>query len=111
MVVLLNKGDGTFGKATIYRMCAGCLAADAVAIADFNLDGNPDIAVASQSGDSALFYGNGEGQFGAANPIKDPIGSDGGYSIAAGDFNNDKAPDLAIPIELNGTVAILLNTH
>jgi len=38
-------------------------------------------------------------------------GHPGGYSIAAGDFNNDHAPDLAIPIEEYGKVAILLNTQ
>ena len=40
----------------------------------------------------------------------DEIGTDGGYSIAAGDFNDDGAPDLAVPIEEYGKVAILLNT-
>jgi len=35
----------------------------------------------------------------------------GGYSIASGDFNNDHAPDLAIPVEEYGKVAILLNTQ
>jgi len=38
------------------------------------------------------------------------FGSDGGYSIAAGDFNNHKAPDPAIPIQNYGQFAILLNT-
>ena len=31
--------------------------------------------------------------------------------LAVGDFNNDKTPDLAIPIEAYGKVAILLNTQ
>jgi FG-GAP-like repeat len=111
MVVLLNNGNGTFGKPTIYRPCSNnCVAPVAVTVADFNLDGHLDVAVAAQENDSYLFYGKGDGSFGAPLPIKDEIGTDGGFSIAAGDFNNDQAPDLAIPIQNNGKVAILLNT-
>jgi hypothetical protein len=111
MVLLLNNGDGTFGKPAIYRPCGNnCLPPEACTVADFNRDGHLDVACATNRNDSYLFYGNGQGNFGAAIPIKDTINFNGGYSIAAGDFNNDKAPDLAIPIELKGKVAILLNT-
>ena len=78
--------------------------------ADFNLDGNLDVACATNSNDSYFFYGKGNGKFGPAIPIKDTINFNGGYSIAAGDFDRDNAPDLAIPIELKGKVAVLLNT-
>jgi hypothetical protein len=44
--------------------------------------------------------------------IKDEIGTDGGYSIASGNFiTGDQAPDLAIPIQDDGKVAIMLNTQ
>jgi hypothetical protein len=52
-----------------------------------------------------------DGTFGLAIHLKDTIQFKGGYSIAAGDFNNDKAPDLAIPIQNYGKVAIMLNTQ
>ncbi|HSZ01457.1 MAG TPA: VCBS repeat-containing protein [Terriglobales bacterium] len=112
MVVLLNQGNGTFGKPAIYRPCSNnCVAPVAAVVADFNLDGHLDVAVAAQENDSYLFYGKGDGTFGLAVPISDPIKSNGGFSIAAGDFNNDNAPDLAIPVEQYGKVAILLNTQ
>ena len=79
-------------------------------VADFNRDGHLDVACATSFQNSYFFYGGGNGHFGEANPINDTINFNGGYSIAAGDFNNDKAPDLAIPIELKGKVAIMLNT-
>jgi len=113
MVVLLNNGGGTFGKATIYPpTCQNCVAPEACVVADFNLDGRLDVACATSIDDSYLFYGKGEGKFGPSIPINDTIKFQGGYSIAAGNFiTNNKAPDLAIPIEEYGKVAILLNTQ
>ncbi len=112
MVVLLNKGNGTFGKPTIYRPCSdNCEAPEACVVADFNLDGNLDVACATNINDSYFFYGDGTGKFGPAIPINDTINFNGGYSIAAGDFDHNGAPDLAIPIELKGKVAVLLNTQ
>jgi hypothetical protein len=111
MAVLLNKGNGTFGKPTIYPpACNNCVAPEACVVADLNLDGHLDVACATEIDDSYLFYGKGNGKFGPSIPIDNTINFQGGFSIAAGDFNNDQAPDLAIPIELKGKVAIMLNT-
>ncbi len=111
MVVLLNKGDGTFGKPTIYPpACPDCEAPFACVVADFNLDGKLDVACATSIDDSYFFYGKGNGKFGPSIPIDNTINFQGGFSIAAGDFNNDQAPDLAIPIQDKGKVAIMLNT-
>jgi FG-GAP-like repeat len=112
LVVLLNKGDGTFGSAKIYPPCTGsppCESPQAVAVADFNLDGHIDAAVATHIDDSYFYYGKGDGTFGLAKHLKNTIQLKGGFSIAAGDFDNDGAPDLAMPIQNYGKVAILLN--
>jgi hypothetical protein len=112
MVIRLNKGDGTFGNPTVHRPCAGKCSAgpEACTVADFNLDGKLDVACSASIDDSYFFYGKGDGTFGTAIAIADTIKNQGGYGIAAGDFNNDGAPDLAIPIEEYGKVAIMLNT-
>jgi VCBS repeat-containing protein len=65
-----------------------------VGIADFNLDGNLDIAVANRlSNNVSVLLGNGNGSFSAANNFgiaNNPI------SVAVGDFNGDSKPDFAV---------------
>jgi hypothetical protein len=112
MVVLLSNGDGTFGKPTIYQPTfQNWQPPDACTVADFNLDGKLDVACAPEGNDAYVFYGKGNGTFKPGIEIHEAINHQGGFSIAAGDFNHDNAPDLAIPIELKGKVAILLNTQ
>jgi len=111
MVVLLNNGDGTFGKFKIYQPTFfNWQPPDACTVADFNLDGKLDVACAPEGNDAYVFYGKGNGTFGPGIEITTAIDHQGGFSIASGDFNHDGAPDLAIPIEEYGKVAILLNT-
>jgi hypothetical protein len=113
IAVLLNKGDGTFAKPVLYSTALS--GSDAygytVVVADFNLDGNPDLAAVNQDGNSALLYGKGDGRFKPAVAIQDRFGFDGGITLTAGDFNNDHAPDLAIGILNDARVAIMLNTQ
>jgi hypothetical protein len=110
MVVLLNKGDGMFGKPSIYLpSCSECQAPEACVVADFNLDNNLDVACVADYGESYLFHGDGKGGFPTQIGFNETIGNVGGFSLAVGDFNNDKVPDLAIPLELKGKVAIMLN--
>ena len=112
MVVLLNTGDGHFGQPKIYRPTFHPVGPpEACVVADFNLDGKLDVACAADLDDSYIFYGKGDGTFPTSARIHNTIQNQGGFSIAAGDFNNDKAPDLAIPIQDKGKVAILLNTQ
>jgi FG-GAP-like repeat len=111
MVVLLNQGDGTFGKPAIYQPTFfNWQPPEACTVADFNLDDKLDAACAPGGNDAYVFYGKGNGKFGPGIEITTAINHEGGFSIAAGDFNNDQTPDLAIPIQNKGKVAILLNT-
>jgi len=110
--VLLNHGDGTFAAVKLYptSLPGDSTGADGVVIADFNLDGKLDLAASNQDGNSALFYGKGDGTFKAAIPIHDEIKFDGAFGLTVGDFNNDQAPDLAFAMYFKPKVAILLNT-
>src|SRR3984893_5458245 len=74
----------------------------AVATADFNHDGNMDVAVASK--DLQIFLGKGDGTFRA--PITYPLGGFLG-SIALADFNGDGQTDIAVTNFLNSNVSVL----
>jgi hypothetical protein len=113
IAVLLNNGDGTFGTAKLYptSLPGESTGADGVVIADFNLDGKLDLAASNQDGNSALFYGKGDGTFKPAIPIHDEIKFTGAIGLSGGDFNHGNAPDLAFAMYFKPKVAILLNTQ
>jgi hypothetical protein len=75
------------------------------AIADFNNDGNLDIAAtAHDAGFVGVFIGNGTGSF-----VRQTVLSAGNFDVpvAAGDFNNDGKQDLAVGSR-DGTVWIFM---
>ena len=109
--VLLNKGAGKFGKAAIYstKSITQENNPDGVVVADFNLDGNPDIATVIGAGNSGLFYGKGDGAFKKVVPIL--VKKDGGgEGLVTADFDKNNAPDLAI-LDSRGYVDVFLNSQ
>ena len=87
-----------------------------VAIADFNKNGHPDLAVANQSdGTISILLGNGDGTFAAQTVITIPAATTSAgtvsaspSAIATGDFNNDGNIDIAVTDKANSRVMILL---
>jgi VCBS repeat-containing protein len=104
--VLLGKGDGTFGSATNYEMGANS-APNSVAVRDFDLDSDPDLAVANEGSNtvSVLLGGDG-GSFGSATSYE--LGADSGpSSVAVGDFDRGGIPDLVVANSGSNTVSVL----
>jgi hypothetical protein len=101
--ILLGKGDGTFRNLASYQTGDN---PSAIAVADFNGDGNLDLAVGNGGLNTvAILLGNGDGTFRA------PLHFNSGYepfSVASADFNDDGIPDLAIANGNNNTVTIML---
>jgi FG-GAP-like repeat len=96
----------TFAPAVPY---ASGTAPRAVAVADFNGDGAPDLAVAN-SGDGAVSVlpalGGGTFIAGAATLMTGA----GPSALAAMDLNNDGHPDLVVANQLAGTVSVFIES-
>ncbi len=92
--VLLGNGDGSFQPKVNYQ---GCTVGSALQIllADFNRDGNTDIALGCSDGTNGglvIILGNGDGTFQA--PVLYSTGDVA--SISMGDFNGDGLLDIAL---------------
>ena len=66
----------------------------AVASADYDRDGYPDIAVANDFGRKCLFHNNGDGTFTDAAKQAGVLDFSGGMGVTFGDFDGDGYPDL-----------------
>jgi hypothetical protein len=116
--ILLNSGTGTFPTEATYA--SGGLSALAVAVADVNRDGKPDVVVANQCVDSTCTTSNvgvllnvGAGIFGTVTPL-----DSGGFFpdwVDIVDVNGDGNPDLvvanssnSIANDIGGNVGVLL---
>jgi len=106
--ILLGNGDGTFSGPVSYSTIAFGTGPYGNAVADFNGDGNLDVAVNIVDGPLVIFFGNGDGTFQPA-VAAGTMSQTGGQSVVAGDFNHDGAPDLAASIFQANNAAVMLN--
>jgi FG-GAP-like repeat len=100
--VLLGDGKGSFSRR---RFRVGQNQGQ-VAIADFNRDRKPDVAIAVEDYVRVLL-GNGRGDFPRSRRFRAP-GVQGGH-MAVGYFNRDRRPDLAAASDGLGGAWVLLN--
>jgi Bacterial type II and III secretion system protein/FG-GAP-like repeat len=98
-------GTGTFTAATDYLAGTG---PTSIAVADYNLDGVQDLAVAdSGSNTIAVLFGLTGGTFNS--PYELSVGTDP-LSIATANFDGTGRPDAAIANNGSNTVSVILNT-
>jgi hypothetical protein len=85
----------------------------AVAVADINGDGRPDLVISDGIAEKVTVLLNmtpgGSGTVSFAAPQTFAVGSPAG-DVAVGDFNGDGRPDLAVIDSGDNTVSVLLNT-
>ncbi len=113
--VALGNGDGTFRPAQTFATQG--LPVD-LAVADFNGDGIPDVAVAnwlgvpgglchtSGAGSIGIFLGNGDGTF---QPVQLFPAGNGAFTLTVADFNGDGRPDVASLDSQSGAIDVILN--
>ncbi len=105
-ILLINNGKGNFTNESTSRIPQVAHDSEDIGIADFDMDGDPDILVVSEDDQTnELYLNNGDGTFvDAGNRI--PV-TDTSNSVIVMDINNDDAPD--IMIGNNGQNRILIN--
>jgi hypothetical protein len=104
--VMFGNGDGSFGTLVPYDSGRG---PHQPSVADFNLDGFPDVAVTNIYGTVSAFLNNGDGTL---QPRTDYAVGDYSEQNAVADFNGDGYPDLVVANSgagFNHNVTVLLN--
>jgi len=99
--ILLGNGSGRFGASSDFPAKSPSTAKALISIvtADFNQDGNPDLATINRTSPATLsiLIGDGNGRFDQVKVLQ--IGNAVGTtnaSIAIGDFNRDGKPDFVV---------------
>ena len=89
--IILGQGNGFFTGNTLIPVGFDPMA---IVVADFNRDGNADIAVVNETSDTvSILLGNGNGTFTAATSLTT---GNVANSLAVGDFNRDGILDLVV---------------
>lgn len=106
LTVLLNNGDATFIAGNGSPFATGTTPS-AVAITDFNVDGNSDIAVTNQGVDSISVYGGlGAGLFTRVGSLPTAAGPN---ALITADLNSDLFPDAVVTEVTANQLSVILS--
>jgi hypothetical protein len=102
-LVLLGKGDGTFGTPNVYDTA---VVSESIAVADVDGDSHLDVVLPDFSGGGVqVWRGDGSGAF--VGPVVSS-GEYGAWGVAVGDFNDDGRLDVVKTNASRANVALLL---
>ena len=108
--VQLGNGDGTLQAGVLFAT-GSATKPTTVSLADFNNDGNLDVATAQPEDSTpaspiAVQPGNGDGTLGASTLL---AASGGGVAATTGDMNGDGRPDIVTSLNTNQLATYLNN--
>jgi len=91
-----NRGDGTFEEVAAQAGVRNERMAKAVAWADFDSDGRPDLFVSNLNGENRLYRNRGDGTFEDVARAAGVAGPWASFPVAVADFDEDGALDLFV---------------
>jgi len=92
--LFLNKGDGTFQDISASAGVNRVMYTKAVAAADYDNDGFPDLYVSNLNGDNFLYHNNHDNTFTEVSQSAGVPGSGRGFATWFFDYDNDGWPDI-----------------
>jgi len=107
-LILYGKADGVYDSTG--TLADGAFNSQHAAVADFNADGLPDIAIVHYFDGVFVWLQNPDGSFGAGGHANRSLSVSGNFNrcLAAGDVNGDSNPDLVIVSE-TGSLTVWLS--
>ena len=120
VAVLLGNGDGTFNSPNAYYVTGTATTPEALAVADVNGDGKPDIIVVNNAvATVSVLLGNGDGTFKAQTADQAALGHGTpapSYTVGAGvisvtlaDLDGDGFLDIVTADFTDNTISVLMN--
>jgi len=114
LTVWLNDGSGNFSALPPLPR-GGFIFGGSLVSADFDLDGNPDLAAKANSNMVFIYFGNGDGSLIGPVGIRSTVMDPNGFLesvLSAADLNGDDIPDLTVsgpsdPNQLPGTNTVV----
>ena len=107
--VLLGDGHGRLSRAPDSPFSMGALNPYSVSTADFDGDGNRDVAVATNNAPSvSVLLGDGQGRLDPAPGSPFATGGNGAFSLTTADLDADGGSDVAVINQTSSNVSVLL---
>jgi hypothetical protein len=100
LYTFFGNGDGTFGSAQTEALLGNDGSPNAIAIADFNHDGHPDVAIGNSNDFTEMLVGVGDGTWRHGSLALGQLPG----AMAAVDLDNDHYPELLVDTAAAGTI-------